>query len=152
MSQLNQRGVVLPQNTGLDDAAFQPGISQPVSQAEIEELLYNDDRPAEARARRLREIRDELAARESADRGDDDPLALIWEIDEAIARLEQRRGEGMDPSSVDQNPEDHRETLSPDSDELEAIEAADEASLTDDLGEPGPNGEWRNTPDEETRG
>jgi hypothetical protein len=28
----------------------------------------------------------------------------------------------MDPSSVDHNPEDHRETLAPDSDELEAIE------------------------------
>ena len=133
MNPLNHRGEVLPQNTGLDDDAFPPGLAQPVSQAEIEELLYGSDRGADERAARLREIREDLLARESADRGDDDPLALLREIDEAIARLELR-GEGMDPSSVDQNPEGHRETLAPDSDELEAIEDEDAASVEDDIG------------------
>lgn len=133
VSPLNHRGELLPQNTGLDDDAFPPGIAQPVSQAEIEELLYSSERSSDERAARLREIREELLARESADRGDDDPLALIREIDEAIAHLDLR-GEGMNPSSVDQNPEDHRETLSPDSDEREALEDEDEASVEDDIG------------------
>lgn len=134
MSQFNHRGEVLPQNTGLDDDAFPPGIAQPVSQAEIEELLYGNGRSAEEREVRLREIRDDLRARDSADLGHHDLSALIREIGEAIARLELR-GEGMDPSSVDQNPEDHRETLAPDSDELEAIEDADEESVEDDIGD-----------------
>lgn len=132
MTQFRKRGAVLPQDTGIDDEAFPPGIAQPVSQAEIEELLYNDDRPADQRAQRLRELRDELDVRASGDFGSDDPRAVIREIDAALAGLEDSDSEGMDPVSVDHNPEGHRETLSPDSDELEAIEADDRASLTDD--------------------
>jgi hypothetical protein len=141
VSQFNHRGEVLPQNTGLDDDAFPPGIAQPVSQAEIEELLYGNGRPAEEREARLREIRDDLRARDSADLGEHEMSALIREIDQAISRLELR-GEGMDPSSVDQNPEDHRETLAPDSDERKAIEDADEASVEDDIGEVLSPEEW----------
>jgi hypothetical protein len=43
---------------------------------------------------------------------------MVREIDRAIAELEGLPGEGMDPASVDHNPEDHRETLSPDDDLL----------------------------------
>lgn len=48
----------------------------------------------------------------------------------------------MDPTSVDHDPAAHRETLSPDSDELEAIEAADEASLEDELESAIDKGQW----------
>jgi hypothetical protein len=59
---------------------------------------------------------------------------IAAEIDEAIARL--AGGSERDPDLVndavqmDDDPLNHRETLSPDSDELEAIEEDDEASLS----------------------
>lgn len=106
-----------------------PGFAQPVSQAEIEELLYGDEWPAGERLARLLSIREELINLEATDFGDDDPRTLISAIDEAVSRLNGLAGEGMDPTSVDHDPTAHRETLSPDSDELEAIEAEDEASL-----------------------
>ena len=59
--------------------------------------------------------------------------SLLGVVNSAIAALEDGFGESMDAASVDHTPEDHRETLSPDSDELEAIEQADEESLDDDI-------------------
>ena len=112
-----------------------PGFAQPVSQTEIEELLYGDDWPAAERLVRLQSIRAELADLEATDFGDDDPRSLIGAIDEAISQLTGLAGEGMDPTSIDHDPGAHRETLAPDSDELDAIEADDEASLTDESAE-----------------
>ena len=112
-----------------------PGFAQPVGQTEIEELLYGDDWPAAERLSRLRSIRTELADLEATELGDDDPRILIGAIDEAISQLSGLEGEGMDPTSIDHDPGAHRETLAPDSDELEAISADDEASLTDESAE-----------------
>lgn len=109
-----------------------PGFAQPVSQAEVEDLLYGDDWPARERLARLLSIRDELGNLEATDFGDDDPRRLIGAIEAAVAQLRDVEGEGMDPTSVDHDPAAHRETLSPDSDELEAIEAEDKASLEDE--------------------
>lgn len=109
-----------------------PGMAQPVSQAEIEELLYSDDWPIEERLARLHEMRQTIADFEAPDYGDEDPLTLIRFIDDAIARLNSLSGESMDPTSIDQDASAHRETLAPDSDELEAIEEADEASFSED--------------------
>ena len=80
-------------------------------------------------------MRAQLDELEAPDFGDDDPADLIRQIDAAIASLKQLVGEGMDPTSIDHDPSAHRETLSPDSDELEAIEEADEdesAEVADD--------------------
>ncbi|MDP1732360.1 MAG: hypothetical protein Q8L54_14540 [Devosia sp.] len=137
MSHLNHSGDIVGQDTEVGDDGDSPGIAQPVSQAEIEELLYGDEWPAGERLARLRDFRDDLQSREAADLGTDDPKSLLREIDDAIARLERSHGESMDPCSVDHNPEDHRETLSPDSDELEAIEERDQASLAEDVPEGG---------------
>ena len=109
-----------------------PGFAQPVSQTEIEDLLYGDEWPAAERLARLLSIREELINLEATDFGDDDPRSLIGAIDEAVSRLSGLAGEGMDPTSVDHDPTAHRETLSPDSDELEAIEAEDQAALEDE--------------------
>ena len=109
-----------------------PGMAQPVSQAEVEELLYSDDWPIEERLARLNEMRQNIADLEAPDYGDEDPLDLVRFIDDAINRLQKLRGEGMDPTSVDHDAGAHRETLSPDSDELEAIEEADDASFGED--------------------
>jgi hypothetical protein len=77
-------------------------------------------------------MRGQLAEQEAPDFGADDPLSLIRQIDDAVARLRGRDGEGMDPSGIDMDPGAHRETLSPDSDELLDLEEEDEESLTDD--------------------
>jgi hypothetical protein len=121
------------QDTRNDGDGEQVLIAQPLSQAEIDELLYSDEFPREERLARLRQVRLELSEQEASDFGSDDPGALLGVVIEAIAALEDGVGESMDAASVDHNPEDHRETLSPDSDELDAIEQADEDSLSDDI-------------------
>lgn len=135
VGRLNHTADVVGQEADVGEDDYAPGIAQPLSQAEIDELLYGDEWSAEERLVRLRDFRDDLQSREAADFGSDDPGSLLQEVIAAIARLERAFGEGMDPSSVDHNPEDHRETLAPDSDELEAIEEEDEASLAEDLPE-----------------
>jgi hypothetical protein len=109
----------------------EPGYTLPVSSTEIEELIYNEEWPAAERIRRLLEMRGQLASLESSDYGDDDPLRLVRQIDAAVLQLRNRDGEGMDPGGIDMDPSAHRETLSPDSDELLDLEALDEDSLTD---------------------
>lgn len=131
MSQINR--TVGSQDSRNDGDGEQVIIAQPLSSAEIEELLYSDEFPAAERLARLREYRLELSESEASDFGSDDPGALLNQVNQAISLLEQPGGESMDPVSVDHNPEDHRETLSPDSDELDALEAADEASMDDDI-------------------
>ena len=119
-----------------EPAAQHPALTAlPLSQAEIEELLYGDDRPVVERVERLQELAGLLREQEPGDFGDNDPGALIGEIEEAIARL--TGGLDGDPdvvfdeTTMDDDPLNHRETLSPDSDELEDIEEEDEASLSD---------------------
>jgi hypothetical protein len=128
-------GRILPQDVTAQDGWGSVLTALPVSQAEIEELLYGDDRPPDERLERLQELAAELRAQEPGDFGDGDPAALLGEIDEAIARLSGDMARdpelAYDEVSVDDDPRDHRETLSPDSDELEDIEESDEASFTD---------------------
>ena len=62
-----------------------PGMAQPVSQAEIEELLYSDDWPIEERLARLHEMRQTIADFEAPDYGGEDPLTLIRFMDEPMA-------------------------------------------------------------------
>jgi hypothetical protein len=127
-------GRVLPQDVEPDDGGGDVITAQPISQAEVEDLLYGDDRPVAERVDRLAELADSLRNRESGDFGDNDPGRLLAEIDAAIARLTggaDGDSEGMDDLTTVGDPLDHRETLSPDSDELEAIESDDAASLND---------------------
>lgn len=131
MSHINR--TVESQDSRNDGDGEQVLIAQPLSQAEIDELLYSDEYPREERLARLRQVRLDLSEQEASDFGSDDPGSLLRVVNGAIAALETGFGESMDSASVDHNPEDHRETLSPDSDELEAIEQADEDSLDDDI-------------------
>lgn len=135
MIRTNSNGDVVGQDTDIGEDDDIPGIGQPLSQTEIEELLYSDEWPTEVRLQRLRAYRDELQSREAADFGADDPHTLLREVNSAIASLEAASGEEMDPSSVDHNPGDHRETLAPDSDELDALGEQDEESLAEDIPE-----------------
>jgi hypothetical protein len=129
-------GRVLPQDIVLPDGGGDMLSALPVSQAEIEDLLYGEDRPAEERIARLSEIAESLRAQEPGDFGDNDPGTLVDEIENAVARLRDAidRDPQMitdDEPTMDDDPLNHRETLSPDSDELEEIEAKDQASLSD---------------------
>lgn len=102
-----------------------PGFAAPIGPGEVEELLYNEEWTATARIERLLEMRAQLAGLESPDFGDNDPKDLIRQIDAALGQLRNLDGEGMDPSTMDLDPSAHRETLSPDSDELLDLEALD---------------------------
>lgn len=153
-------GRVIPQDFVPDDGGGDMMTALPISQAEIEELLYGDDRPAAERVERLAELAESLRGRESGDFGDNDPGRLLGEIEEAIARirgaLDRDADVEGDEATMDGDPLDHRETLSPDSDELEAIEEDDLASLSDDT-EPLENGaldpeEWSEDASDVERG
>ncbi|MCP8885235.1 hypothetical protein NIM87_17130 [Devosia sp. XJ19-1] len=117
-------GSLVPQETNFDNADT-PGISQPFSQAEIEDLLYGEDRPVRERLERLREIRAEASARESGDFGDEDPASMIEALDRAIEELQgdsDNAAETGDASAdMSNDPADHLDALSPD--DIEAREA-----------------------------
>ena len=138
MSHINhQDATLLGKDTIFGDEA-EAGLTGPAvafSQSEIEDLLYNDGFAATERLGRLREMRSQLSGAETVDYGDDDPQALINEIERAIEELEMTAEGGAveTPGYVD--PADHRETLSPDDDLREMIEEEDEASVEDDMGE-----------------
>jgi hypothetical protein len=137
MSPTHNHGTMMPQEINFDNSD-QPGISQPYSQTEIEELLFGDDRPVEERLERLREIRSELAGRESADWGDEDPAALLGEVDRAIDALTTDEANADDTDDYANlapalEPEADLESLSPDDVEArEAIEGPDEDVYLDD--------------------
>ena len=109
-----------------------PGFASPISTAEIDDLLYSEEWPAGERMARLRAMREQLAGLEPSDFGDDDPRALIAQIDDALGHLAGQAGDDIEPAGLDIDPGDHRETLAPDSDELAEIEEDDDASFTDD--------------------
>ena len=75
-----------------------------------------------------------MRTRSAGDIVDDDAAVTLREIERAIATLEAPERTGAQPGMVFDDPLDHRETLSPDSDELEEIEEEDEESIEDDIG------------------
>ena len=132
-------GRILPQDIKPQDGSGEMLTALPISQAEIDELLYGDDRPPQERIERLQELAAQLRDDMPGDLGDGDGLrdtqALLLEVDEAVARLtgDMERDPDLvfDEVSADDDPLNHRETLSPDSDELEEIEEDDKLSLSD---------------------
>jgi hypothetical protein len=130
----NHPGHILPQDTQPGDANEEVIVGQPVSLSEIDDLLYGEDRPADQRLDRLRELAESLRTRAAGEIGDDDARSVLAEIEHAIATLDPNARSGSEPGMVFDDPHDHRETLSPDSDELEAIEVEDEESVEDDIG------------------
>ena len=126
---------VVPQDTRLDDSSAEANSGQPFGQAEIEELLYGGERSSAERLELLRALREDIAERDGGDFGDfrgNDPRALLHEIDSRIAELIGAERDGARPGGLAPDPLAHRETLSPDSDELEALEEDDEASLAEE--------------------
>ncbi|UIJ72914.1 hypothetical protein [Aurantimonas sp. HBX-1] len=113
-------------NTGNDDIdpilaadievggdADQPGISQPVTQAEIDDILNSPDMLVEEKQARLEELARQVGYRETIDQGDEfDPLGL--QISEALNLLAQG---GHNYSTVEEtgfDPEGRSDARSPD--------------------------------------
>lgn len=151
----DHHGSMVPQDTNFDNAD-QPGIAQPYTQSEVEELLYGDDRPASERLARLRELRDESAIRESGDWGDQDPAAMLDELDRAIDELSATLANSDDndayaglATTFDNDPTDRLDALSPDDDEARSAIAGDEDDEDDSLEEEVWDGgaEFRTDPD-----
>jgi hypothetical protein len=111
------------------------GVAQPVSESEIDELLYSEEWTIEQRIGRLEALRSDLLQMEAADADKSDRNALFARIDDALTQLRSDRGPELDPSASDHDPGGHRETMSPDDDELldlEAEEAAEEDEEEDE--------------------
>lgn len=144
----DHHGAMVPQDTNFDNAD-QPGIAQPYTQAEVEELLHGDDRPASERLARLRELRDESSIRESGDWGDQDPAAMLDELDRAIDELSATLANSDDnedyaglDTNFDNDAADRLDALSPDDvDARHAIESDDEFEDDEDTG-PLDEAEW----------
>lgn len=140
-------GSLVPQETNFDNADT-PGIAQPYSQSEIEDLLYGDDRPVEDRVARLREMREELAARESGDFGEEDPASMLDELDRAIEELQgdadnlEETGDAAAIMSAD--PADHLDALSPDDiDARDALTGEEEFYAEDEEGPVDDDNVWQ---------
>lgn len=135
MAPINHSGSILPQDLSFGNAD-QNGTELPLSQSEIDELEFGDDRPVEERLARLREIRDDMVTREAGDWGDQDPKAMIAEIDRAIEALSTGEADADDTDdyanlapALDSDPLDRRDLLSPDDDLLQADDDEDEEEL-----------------------
>jgi len=62
---------VVPLDIEVGDDADQPGISQPVSQAEIDDILNSPDMPIEERQARLEDLAQRIGTRENIDLGNE---------------------------------------------------------------------------------
>jgi hypothetical protein len=89
---------VMAVDTAIDSDGFAPGIAQPTTLDEITDI-YMSERPKQERLEQLREIRQEMVARNSADSeaGFDD---LIDEIDRGIGYLTGRSEGTATPASL----------------------------------------------------
>jgi len=136
---------LVPQETSFDNADT-PGIAQPYSQTEIEDLLYGNDRPAEERLQRLKELRAEAAARESGDLGDADPAAMIEELDRAIVELGREMDNAAETGNVAAtmalDPADRLDALAPDDMEARQALIGEEEFYEDDEDGPADDDHW----------
>lgn len=126
---------VIASDTAVADGSDEVLSELPFSLDEVNELVYGDDRPAEERIDRLRQLADDLRERQAGDLADGDPGSLLREVEGAIELLETKSQFVGEPGLLDEDPLDHRETLSPDSDELEMVEEDDAESLSEENGE-----------------
>lgn len=85
-----------------------PGLSQPIAQADIEDLLYDTYHPVEERIELLKELKEDLEARMNADRGEEFG-GLVMEIEAALAELQSRSTVSASASSAGLDPADRNE-------------------------------------------
>jgi len=95
---------ILAVDTTIGGDASAPGIAQPVSLAEVEEIIHSN-RPVDARREQLLEYKQELTARHSADT-EAGFKPLLDEIDRGLALLTQDAAGNATPSVLDPIDED----------------------------------------------
>ncbi|MER0237904.1 hypothetical protein [Fulvimarina sp. MAC8] len=113
---------IVPVDQAVGGDADNPGITQPVTQDEIDDILNNQTMPIEERQMRLEELRSRIGTRENADRGDD-MSAIEMQLSEALGLLADgghtystAEGVGMDPAgrADARSPDDERSLGRPD--------------------------------------
>jgi hypothetical protein len=124
---------IIAQDDHFGDENEPSGLDQPISPAEIDDLLYNEDLGVEERLTQLRRYRADLGADRNADFGGGDTRVLLDQIAGAIAELEGDSEAATGEGDLDSDPLDHRETLAPDDDDLLDLEALDGDEDEDDL-------------------
>jgi hypothetical protein len=137
----NNDDPIVPQDLGLDDAdANDSGIPEALTQDVIDELVNSPTMSAEDRLSRLADLRNHLARRTASEFGDNDAASLLKEVEGAIAALqteldnradEPEDYERLDPA-LDIDPMEHRETLSPDDDDLIDLERSEDDEEDED--------------------
>jgi hypothetical protein len=133
---------IVPQDLGLDDADINDtGIPETLTQDVIDDLVSSPSMSVEDRLSRLVDIRAHLAARAASEFGDNDAASLLAEVERVIGGLQTEADaladepegyEALDPA-LDIDPLEHRETLSPDDDDLIDLERSEEDEDDDDL-------------------
>jgi len=150
MAPNHNSGLLSPGESNFD-IADQSNIAQPYSQNEIEDLLYGSDRPVEERLAMLREMREDAVTRESGDWGEEDPVAVISEIDRAIEELSGDSADSDEHNDladvVVDDPANHSHALSPDDvdalQELSGVgEDGEETFYDDDEEGPADDDNW----------
>ena len=106
---------LLAGDTPVGDDGDAPGIAQPVSQAEIDDLLNDATMPIEERRARLEAIAAQLGERGAIDRGGDfEPMQ--GQLDEALSMLAEGGHTYGVPEAVGLDPESRSDARSPDDD------------------------------------
>lgn len=102
---------IVPYDRSVGDDGDAPGISQEYTIDDLQGVAFSD-RSRDERVRRLREMRDEIYARQSADRGHDFD-GMLAEADRLIADFDSYDdGDGIQFAAM--SSEDNLSTLSPD--------------------------------------
>ncbi|RLQ86938.1 hypothetical protein [Notoacmeibacter ruber] len=101
---------IVPDDRSVGDDGDSPGISQEITVDDLEGIAFSSQ-PRDERLRRLREIRNEIYARQSADRGHDFD-GLLTEVERLIAEIDgdEDGGASLFAAMDDQN----LSTMSPD--------------------------------------
>ncbi|WP_244493664.1 hypothetical protein [Aureimonas sp. AU4] len=111
---------VLATDSEVGDDDDPPGIAQPVTQAEIDDILNDPAMTIEEKQATLQRYADQIGARDDIDRGGDfHPLEM--QIAEAIAMLAEGGHAYGDAESVGMDPESRSDARSPDEIDREAL-------------------------------
>lgn len=107
---------ILPVDAAVGDDGDAPGLSQPITQAEIDDVLNDTTMPIEERQARLEAYAAALGEREQIDRGGEfDPLRN--QIAEALTLLAEGGHAYGTPEATGLDPQSRSDALSPDDDD-----------------------------------
>ena len=101
MPDLDPQITTLPVDTALSGEGYMPGLSNPVTEAEVKDIYMNRRNSVAARQEALARLRQDMVARDAADTLPD-TKALIAAIDEGLAYLSEDGDGFADPDVLRQ--------------------------------------------------